>query len=459
MDLSFLGSNAFRIAALILFTIIAGTLVGARTGFTACNEGNLEETSQSGSKRAKRLLVLKEKSGCVLSCMIAGERLVSFVLIAFSTAGLYCKLAHQALLLVQRLFGTQLIGYFYYKCASILLLALISTFVYYIFCYLVPKKLALQNPLKTALLCSGVIRMTASIMKPFYKSCMFFSNVFVKMLGQDPHSDEEKVTEEGIRMMVDAGEEGGVLEDSQREMINNIFEFDDINAGDIMTHRTDIEAVEADAEIQDAVNVSIKAGCSRIPVYEEDLDNIVGVIYVKDLLKFIGEKLTKGTSLRELLRPALFVPETVSCGKLFTKMTEERIQMAIVVDEYGGTAGLVTMEDLLESIVGSIQDEYDDEDEEFSKIDEKTYTFDGVTDIEEFQEIVGVVLPEGDYDTLAGFVISLLGYIPSGHNESVSYENLTFTVLSVEDRRIDQIRVEIDKPADEPEKTEEKTTL
>lgn len=256
----------------------------------------------------------------------------------------------------------------------------------------------------------------------------------------------ENSTEEEIKQLVEGDEQVGDLEKSQREMINNIFEFDDLNAGDIMTHRTDVDAVEINDSIEDAVKLSIEHGRSRITVYKDDLDDICGIIYVKDLLKFVGEKITNDDKIADYIRKPLFVPETIPCGKLFAQMTETRIMLAIVVDEYGGTAGIVTMEDVLESIVGNIRDEYDDEETEFvTQIDEKTFTFDGVTDVDEAEKILGVSIPEGDYDTLAGFVINLLGYLPTGDHEDedvAEYENLTFTVLEVDERRIEKIKVE-----------------
>lgn len=257
---------------------------------------------------------------------------------------------------------------------------------------------------------------------------------------------KESTTEDEIRQLVDEDAQRGDLEVSQREMINNIFEFDDLNAGDIMTHRTDIEAVEDTAKIADAAVLSMEAGYSRIPVYHEDLDNIRGILYVKDLLKFVGCKIGTDEKLADYIREPLFVPETIPCGKLFARMTETRIQLAIVVDEYGGTAGLVTMEDLLESIVGNIMDEYDEEEADVTQIDEKTYTFDGGAAIEDVQKVLGIELPEGEYDTLAGFIINLLGYLPTGDEEErvvVQYENITFTVLKVEERRIEKIKAEI----------------
>ena len=227
----------------------------------------------------------------------------------------------------------------------------------------------------------------------------------------------ESSTEDEIKQLLVEDDEGEI-QLSAREMINNIFDFDDTTAGDIMTHRTDIVVVEDTASLIDVAKASIDEGCSRIPVFHEDLDNILGIIYVKDLLKFIGTEISKDENLKDYIREPLFVPETIPCGKLFEKMTETRIQLAIVVDEYGGTAGLVTLEDILEELVG---------------------------DIEDAEDALNIKFPEGDYDTLAGFVISRLGFVPGTVDEStqLTFENITFTILKVEDRRIESIKAEI----------------
>ncbi|MBQ7203130.1 MAG: HlyC/CorC family transporter [Eubacterium sp.] len=252
----------------------------------------------------------------------------------------------------------------------------------------------------------------------------------------------ESSTEEEIKQLVD--EDEGELKKSQREMINKIFEFDDLVASDIMTHRTDIVAVSDGATLYDVAKASIDEGCSRIPVYSEDLDNILGIIYVKDLLKFVGTKISDDEVLADYIREPLYVPESITLGKLFAKMTETRIQLAIVVDEYGGTAGLVTLEDIIEELVGEIEDEYDDEEESIKKLDDSTYIFEGVTDIEDAEEVLGVKFPEDDYDTLAGFVISRLGYLPDASEKPVvEYENIKITVLEVTDRRIEKLKVKI----------------
>ena len=251
---------------------------------------------------------------------------------------------------------------------------------------------------------------------------------------------ENSTTEEEIKQLVD--DDNGELEMSQREMINKVFEFDDTTAGDIMTHRTDIIAVEDDKNIMDVVKAAIDEGFSRIPIFHEDLDNILGIIYVKDLLKFVGCEISKDEDIKAYIREPLCVPETIPCGRLFEKMTDTRIQLAIVVDEYGGTAGLVTIEDIIEELVGDIEDEYDEEDESIQKLDENTYIFEGVTDIEDVENALGISFPEGDYDTLAGFVISRLGFVPTQNDVDavVDYSGVVFTVLEVEDRRIEKIK-------------------
>ena len=263
-----------------------------------------------------------------------------------------------------------------------------------------------------------------------------FKNLFKK----------ESSTEDEIKQLVEEDEQVGQLEKNQREMINNIFEFDDLDAGDIMTHRIDINALDCNLSIEKAVELAIEYGNSRLPVYDEDLDRICGVLYVKDLLKFVGKPISNGEKLLSYTRKPLFVPESMPCGKLFAKMTEARVMLAIVIDEYGGTAGLVTMEDILESIGGNICDEYDgDEEQSITKINDSTFTFDGFADIDDVSKALGIQIPDGDYDTIAGFVITLLGYLPSEDDKKVNtvkYDNLVFTVLDVKDRRIGKIKVE-----------------
>ncbi|MDR0913862.1 MAG: hemolysin family protein, partial [Oscillospiraceae bacterium] len=240
------------------------------------------------------------------------------------------------------------------------------------------------------------------------------------------------------------GEEKGIIEPATRLMFENIFEFDDKQVSEIMTHRTDMVAVEDTDTLGEAVAVAIQTGYSRIPVYHEEIDNITGVLYVKDLLRFVCEQVPDSLKIGDIARSeVVFVPRTKKCPQLFAEMTKQKVQLAIIVDEYGGTEGLVTMEDLIEEIVGNIQDEYDQEEEAIKVIDENKFTVDGTTPMTEIEELTDEEFEDGDYDTVAGFLLERLENIPkSDEHPQVIEGGLKFTVLKTEDRRIAEVEIE-----------------
>ena len=255
---------------------------------------------------------------------------------------------------------------------------------------------------------------------------------------------KDSSTEAEIKQLVNEDEND--LESSQREIIKNVFDFDDTTAGDIMTHRTDICAVEDCDGVMAVVKCAIDEGYSRIPVYHEDLDHIVGIVYIKDLLFFIGKTIDEGEPLDDYIRNPLFVPETIPCAKLFARMQSEQKQLAIVVDEYGGTAGLVTLEDVVEELVGDIEDEYDQQEINIEKTDENTFIIDSESDIDEVEEALGIKIPEGNYSTIAGFLINQLGFIPTESKDEgteIVFENVRFTIMAIDERQIDKIKAEI----------------
>ena len=279
-----------------------------------------------------------------------------------------------------------------------------------------------------------------------------FAGLLLRMLGHSPDEEPEEVTEEEIRMMVDVGEEKGVIEQSEKDMINNIFEFDDRSVAAVMTHRTETTAVEATASLEEIVQVAMETGYSRIPVYEDDLDNIIGIIYAKDLLQFIGSE--REFNIHNCMRPPLFIPESTRCTELFKELKSRKLQMAVIVDEYGGTYGIVTMEDLLESIVGNIQDEYDNEAEEISVQPDGAVTFDGSVSLDEVERQLGIEFEDDvDSETLSGVLTDKLGRIPkAGEHPQVTIQNTLFTVVEMDGRRISKIRAETlpDDGQDEP---------
>lgn len=406
------------------------------------NDTKMQKLAEEGNKKAKQIVKLTENPNRFLSTIQIGVTLAGFLASASASQNF-------ADLIVNALKHTAIVNVIpesVINGISVVLITIITSYFSLVLGELAPKRIAMQVPEKVSFKVVGILLFIAKITKPFVKVLSVSTNGVVRLLGFDPNADEENVTEEEIRMMVDVGGEKGVIEDSQKEMIDNIFEFDDLDAGDIMTHRTDMTAIEVSRSLEEVAELAIENGYSRIPVYEDDPDSIVGVLYAKDLLKYVGHNIPADLTISKVMRKALYVPETQSCGDLFKAMNDSHTQFAVVVDEYGGTAGIVTLEDVLESIVGNIQDEYDDEDEEIVQINETTFTIDGITDLDEVDELVGTKLPEGDYDTLGGFVISLLGYLPSESDPEpavAEYENLRFTVLNFEDRRIGEIKVEI----------------
>ena len=259
-------------------------------------------------------------------------------------------------------------------------------------------------------------------------------------------------TEDENLALMDAGAENGEIEASSVKLINNVFEFGDMKISDVMTHRVNISAVEESAKTDDIVYLALEEGFSRIPVYRESIDDIVGIILVKDLLCLIGKDNPEDYTAKDFIREVIYIPESCPCDEAFKQLTESKSGMAVAIDEYGGTAGLVTVEDLIESVMGNIQDEYDDEEINIKSLGKGKYQVDGECDPEEVLELFGYELPEDhDYDTIAGFVTDLLGYIPENadKNPHADYEDIRFVVTDVSDNCISKMIVFKNKKEEE----------
>lgn len=432
------GGLVLKIVLLLVLILINAFFAMSEIAVISLNDTKIEKMAEDGHKKAKMVMKLTENSSKFLSTIQIGVTLAGFLASASAAASF-------AQMLTDAVTAKWDISASVVSPVAVVLITLIMSYFSLVLGELAPKRIAMQIPEKVSFAVVGTLLFISRITSPFVKILSVSTNAVVRLFGFDPNADEEVVTEEEIRMLVDVGEEKGVIENVQKEMINNIFEFDDLDAGDIMTHRTDVVAVDVnETSLEDFINLAIEEGRSRIPVYEDDIDNILGIIHVKDLLQFVGKQDVANGTLRSIMREPYFIPETKACGELFTEMSTKHIQMAIVIDEYGGMAGVLTLEDIVEAIMGNIQDEYDDEDEEISKIDDTTFTVDGTIDIDEIDELTGKSLPEGDYETLAGYIIDELQYIPKdGEMDKVTFENVTFTVLKVEDRRIEKVQVEI----------------
>ena len=302
-----------------------------------------------------------------------------------------------------------------------------------------PKSLALQHAERIALWSSGTLMLLSYITAPVVKLITWSSNLLVRPFGGTASFAPPILTEEELKMLVETGEEEGVLEEEEKEMIHSIFEFTDTIVRKVMVPRIDMEAVDVNAPVDELLDVIIRAGHSRVPVYEETIDNIVGIVHAKDILRALRENGGKA-SIRDLMRPPYIIPENKMVDELLAEFKRSKIQMAIVVDEYGGTAGLVTIEDLLEEIVGDIMDEYDVEEPLIEIIDENTVIVDARTPIDEINEQMDMALPEEEFDTIGGFVFGLLGREPE-QGESVEYDGVELVIEKTEAHRIEKIKI------------------
>lgn len=436
---------ALSIGVLVILTMVNAFFAMSEIAIITLNDAKIEAMAEKKHKGAQNVLKLTRDSSGFLATIQVGVTLAGFLSSASAANAFTAKLSGV-------LDNISFISQSAATTLSTVIITVILSFFSLVFGELVPKKIAMARAESISFKIVGILLFFKAAVKPFVWLLTKSTNAVSRLFGIDPNYDERTVTAEEILMMVDVGGEKGVIEENERDMIANIFDFGDTTASEVMTHRTEVVAVENTASINDLVALTVETGRSRIPIFEEDIDTILGIIYVKDLLKYVGKEEVAGLRLTDFMRDAYYIPEGKNLSELFEEMTSKKIQMAVVVDEYGGTAGIVTMEDILESIVGNIQDEYDNEDEEYSLVSENTYTVDGTMPIDEVSDLIDFELPEGDYDTLAGLLVSELGYIPKKTDHpTVTIGRVSLTVEEVEDRRISRVLIVItpDEHSDE----------
>ena len=422
-----------QILVLVILIALNAFFAASEIAFISLNDNKIEKQAKEGNKKAIQISKMLEKPSQFLATIQIGITLAGFLSSAFASDTFADIIAPQ-------LNNIMPIGLSVWRNVSIIIITIILSFFTLIFGELVPKRLAMKNYEKISFATIGIIRTLSIITSPFVKFLSLTTNAISKLFGVD-ENDEETVTEEEIKMMVDQGEESGAIEENEKELINNVFEFNDITASEIMTHRTDIFAVDINTTPEELLEEIVKDDCkhSRIPVYDETIDEIKGIVYVKDLLKHIHKKTFK---IKNIMKDAYFVSQNKLINELFKELQKNKKQIAIVLDEYGGTAGLITMEDILEEIVGDIFDEYDEIEKEYEKIDDKTYIILGNTPIYDVNKILDSHIPEGEYDTLSGYLQEKLGRIPTEEeNPIIETEELTFKIENFEDKRILKVKV------------------
>ena len=429
---------------LALLILINAFFSATEIAIISLNDNKVKKMAEDGDKIAQKLIKLISQPSRFLATIQVGVTLAGFLSSAYAAD----RFASRIYLLIG--LDTPTI-----RTISVIAVTLILSYFSLVLGELVPKRVAQSNPEKFSNRIAGIITALSVIMKPFITLLAFSTNLILRLLRIDPNKNDRTVTEEEIRMMVNVGRESGNIQSEEKQMIENIFEFNDKEVSEIMTHRTSIVSLDVEADYAEVLEVAVHEKYTRIPVYEESIDNIIGILHIKDLLYHAADGLKQPFTLRDMIRPPYIVPESKNIDSLFREMQRDHVQLAVVIDEYGGTAGIVTIEDMLEEIVGSMQDEYDEEEQAIVRKDENTYLIDGITPLDEVAEVVGQEFPDEDYDTLAGLAICLLGRIPEDNEHpEVEFRNLRLKILEMDDNRVSKIQLTITPetvPDEEPD--------
>jgi len=447
--------NTSEDLSLIIYLIVLFILIFFNASFSAAeiaiitlNDNKVRTLAEEGDKTSKRILKFINKPSQFLSTIQVGITCAGF----FASALAAIRFAQPLREIIDPSERFSFLG-----IVSVLVITLMLSYISLVFGELVPKRIAMKHSYTVIKYTLWLLILVSAIIKPFVAILNFSSNTVLRIIGINPDEHERTVTEEEIRMMINVGRETGSIHDSEKEMIENIFEFNDTQVSEIMTHRTELVSLSCEAPFDEVLQVAVSEKFTRIPVYRDSIDNIIGILHIKDLLVIAVEGLSQPFNLDNIIREPLFVPETKTIDEVFREMQAGHAQIAVVIDEYGGTAGIITIEDLLEEIVGSMQDEYDEEEEEIVREDENTIIAEGKTGLDEIAEELGVKFPEdGDYDTIAGMFMDILGRIPDEDEQpEVLYENITMKVLEMSDKRIVKIRIKVHPPEDANDKSDD----
>jgi len=434
----------------VILILINAFFAAAEIAVISLSENKLRKQAEDGDKKAGVMLKMVLSPSGFLSTIQIAITLAGFLGSAFAAD----NFSDLIVAWIVDGMGFTAVSRATVNTVSVVLITIVLSFFTLVFGELVPKRIAMKKPDAVARFVCGPVNVMSRIFRPVIFILSKSVNGVLRLFGIDPKADEEDVTEDEIRMMVDIGEEKGAIEGNERDMIENVFEFNNMTAADCMTHRTDVTALQINESDDEILRTIRESGLSRFPVYDEDLDDVKGTVTTRDIL--LNLQSGSGRTLRDILRPAYFVPETVRTDVLFREMQKRKNHLAIVVDEYGGTSGLITMEDLLEEIVGNIYDEYDPQQpQDIQKISDTVWRIAGAAALDDVSEALNVKIPESDeYDTLGGLVFSRLSTIPKdGTHPVVRCYGLMIEVEEILDRRVIWARVTVEPPAPAPENT------
>lgn len=429
----------------LILILLNAVFACAEIAVISVSEAKLAKLEEQGDKRAKKLKKLKEKPEKFLSTIQVAITLSGFLGSAFASDNFASRIVDAV-----KNAGVK-VNEEVLQTVSLILITLILSYFTLILGELVPKRLAMRKSEEMALGMAGLLCGVAKLFTPIVWFLSVSTNGMLRLLGIDPNEEDDEVSEEEIRLMVDEGSQKGVINEQEQEMIENVFEFDDLTVSDFATHRTDITVLWLEDSLEEWESIIHETRHLMYPVCGDAIDDVVGVLNIKDFFRLRGE--SREVILKEAVRPAYFVPEGIHADVLFKQMKGSKQHFAVVLDEYGGTMGIVTMNDLLQQLVGDLADTEASEQEEpeIRQIGDNLWSVQGVAPLDEVSEALGVELPIDKYDTFGGYVFSNYGVVPEDGTEfELELETLHIKVTQIKDHRIEKMTVErISRESDE----------
>ncbi|WP_334196258.1 hemolysin family protein [Muricomes intestini] len=420
----------FRLELLLFFTLMNAFFAGAEMAVVSVNKTRIRSMAEEGNKKAVVIQSLFEDSTKFLSTIQVAITFAGFYSSASAAAGIAPVLAD----------WMKSIHVPYSDAIASNGVTLLLMFFNLVFGELVPKRVALQKAETFCMITVMPIHYISKVLSPFIKLLSVSTKGVLKLLGLKTEDQEEAVTEEEIRALMKMGNENGTFDDDEREMINSVFSFDDRSAREVMVPRRDVYVLDVEKPFDALVDEILESRHSRIPVYEGNIDNIIGILHMKDVMIAVRKHGLEPLNIRKLLRKPFFVPDSRDADDLFRELQKQRRHMAVLVDEYGGFSGIVTIEDLVEEIMGEISEEYEEVVQEIVVLGEGEYLLDGGILIDDLNEEMGLKLVTENYDTLSGYLIEKLGYIPGKEcRETILADDLEFTIEEVKGNRITKI--------------------
>ncbi|WP_368488587.1 hemolysin family protein [Clostridium sp. BJN0013] len=434
MGMSWQNNVILELILILILTVINAFFSAVEMAIVALNKRRISYLAEEGNKKARIILNLLDDPSNFLATIQVGITLAGFFASAYAATTLSTRFAVYL----------DKINIPYSSKVAVIVITILLSYITLVLGELFPKRIALQHSEIIAMAFIKPILFVNKIMIPFVKLLSGSTNLIMKLFSLSTENVENKVSEEEIRSIIELGQENGIFNQSELRMIERIFEFDDKVAKEVMTPRTEVFGMDIDNVFSHSVKDIMEEKYSRIPVYKDDTDNIIGILYIKDLFVEIMKTSIDNIDIRPLLRTPYFVPENKNIGVLFKELQSTKNHMAILIDEYGGFSGIVTIEDLIEEVMGNIFDEYDDNEQYISKLDENTYLVSGLLSIYEVNEFLDLELKSDNSDTIGGFVIELLGSIPKeGEENTVEYENIIFKVEKIDEKRIEVLKIYI----------------